>query len=91
MNIDVDVDDVLWSMSSYEKKEMLKALIDDMDLEVVMKCLKETNILSTIPNINSKLDDDDFNIRVMGLINNRFKLTTEEEDFIIRVSERINP
>lgn len=66
MNIDIDVDDVLWSMSSYEKKEMLNALLDDMDIEVITECLKDSKVIGRVPNITSKIDEEEFNYKVLG-------------------------
>jgi len=91
MNIDIEVDDVLWSMSKYEKKEMLESLLDDMDIKVITECLKKSNLLSKVPNLNTKEEEEDFNNKVLGLINNRFKLTNEEEELISKITDRINP
>ena len=91
MNIDIDVDDVLWSMSRFEKREMLSALIDEMDIEDVTRILEEQTDVKVTPNITSKMDDEDFHNKVLGLLNNRFKLTNDEEDFIVELSKRINP
>jgi hypothetical protein len=91
MDIDVDVEDVLWSMSRSEKKEMLESLLDDMDHKVIMECLKNSNVTNKLPNVVSKESDEDFNMKVMSLINNRYKLSYEEESLIINICGRVNP
>ena len=91
MDIDVDVEDVLWSMSRSEKKQMLESLLDDMDHKVIMECLKNSNVTNKLPNVVSKESDEDFNMKVMSLINNRYKLSYEEESLIINICGRVNP
>ena len=91
MNIDIDVDEVLWSMSRSEKREMLESLLDDMDHKVIMECLKKTNLTSKLPNIGSNESEEEFNTKVMSLINNRYKLSRQEELFITNLCTRVNP
>jgi hypothetical protein len=91
MVIAVEVEDVLWSMTSYEKKEMLNALFNDMDIPIITECLNESGLLSKVPSLNTKETEDEFNKQVLGLLNNRFKLTNEEEEMISKISQRINP
>jgi hypothetical protein len=91
MDIDVDVEDVLWSMSRSEKREMLESLLDDMDHKVIMECLKNSNVTSKLPNVVSRESEEDFNMKVMSLINNRYKLSYEEESLIINICGRVNP
>jgi hypothetical protein len=91
MDIDISVDEVLYGMTRSEKKEMLKSLLDDMDHKVIMECLKNSNLTSKLPNVVSNESDEDFNMKVMSLINNRYKLSLEEESLIINICERINP
>lgn len=91
MNIDLDLDDILWGMSRFEKKEMLKYLLDDMDIDDIHKILSESNLPNDIPKISYLLGEEEFNNRLIGLINNRFKLTSDEESVILRITERVNP
>jgi|APGre2960657404_1045060.scaffolds.fasta_scaffold46956_2 hypothetical protein len=91
MNIDIDVDDVLWSMGRSEKKEMLKSLLDDMDHKVIMECLKNSNLKNKLPNMISNNSDEEFNAKVMSLINNRYKLSPQEELFVTNLCNRVNP
>jgi len=91
MNIDIDVDDVLWSMGRSEKKEMLKSLLDDMDHKVIMECLKNSNLKNKLPNMISNNSDEEFNAKVMSLINNRYKLSPQEELFVTNLCTRVNP
>jgi predicted transcriptional regulator len=91
MNIDIEVNDVLWSMTSYEKKEMFEELLSELDINWVMKCLNDANISEKLSKSVDKTSEDEFNKQVLGLLNNRFKLTNEEEEMISKISQRINP
>ena len=91
MNIDIEVNDVLWSMTSYEKKEMFEELLSELDINWVMKCLNDANISEKLSKSVDKTSEDEFNKQVFGLLNNRFKLTNEEEEMISKISQRINP
>lgn len=91
MDIDISVDEMLYGMTRSEKREMLESLLDYMDNKVIMECLKNSNLSSKLPNIVSKEYDEDFNIKVMSLINNRYKLSSEEESLILNICGKVNP
>jgi hypothetical protein len=91
MDIDISVDEMLYGMTRSEKREMLESLLDDMDHKVIMECLKNSNVTSKLPNVVSRESEEDFNMKVMSLINNRYKLSYEEESLIINICGRVNP
>jgi len=91
MDIDISVDEMLYGMTRSEKREMLESLLDDMDHKVIMECLKNSNVTSKLSNVVSKESDEDFNMKVMALINNRYKLSFQEELFITNLCGRVNP
>jgi hypothetical protein len=62
-----------------------------MDHKIIMECLKNSNLTSKLPNVVSKESDEDFNMKVMSLINNRYKLSFQEELFITNLCGRVNP
>jgi hypothetical protein len=73
MNIDIDIDDILWSMSNAEKQELVDDLYDD----------------GYIPTKLQKSDSDsDFDEACGKLKGNNWRLTKEEEAFIMKISER---
>ena len=90
MDIDISVDEMLDGMTRSEKREMLELLLDYMDNEVIMECLKNSNLTSKLPNVVSKGYDEDFNMKVMSLINNRYKLSSEEESLILNICGKVN-
>ena len=87
----VEVEDVLWSMTSYEKKEMFEELLSELDINWVMQCLNDANITAKLSKSVDKNRDDEYNNKVLSLLNNKFKLTNEEEEMIYKISDRINP
>ena len=91
MTIAVEVEDVLWGMTSFEKKEMFEELLSELDINWVMECLNDANISAKLSKSVDKNRDDEYNNKVLSLLNNRFKLTNEEEEMIYKISDRINP
>lgn len=91
MTIAVEVEDVLWSMTSFEKKEMFEELLSELDINWVMQCLNDANISAKLSKSVDKNRDDEYNNKVLSLLNNKFKLTNEEEEMIYKISDRINP
>jgi len=91
MTIAVEVEDVLWSMTSWEKEEMFKELLSELDINWVTEYLNDTNIITKLSKSVDKNRDDEYNNKVLSLLNNKFKLTNEEEEMIYKISERINP
>ena len=91
MTIAVEVEDVLWSMTSREKKEMFEELLSELDINWIMECLKDANISSKLSKSVDKNSEEEFYKKILSLINNSFKLTQEEEDLISKISDRINP
>jgi hypothetical protein len=91
MTIAVEVEDVLWSMTSREKKEMFEELLSELDINWVIECLNDANINTKLSKSVDKNSEEEFNKKVLSLLNNSFKLTQEEEDLISKISDRINP
>jgi hypothetical protein len=91
MTIAVEVEDVLWGMTSFEKKEMFEELLSELDINWVMECMNDANISTKLSKSVDKTPEGEFNNKVLSLLNNRFKLTDEEEELISKISDRINP
>jgi hypothetical protein len=91
MTIAVEVEDVLWSMTSREKKEMFEELLSELDINWIIECLNDASISTKLSKSVDKNSEEEFNKKVLSLLNNSFKLTQEEEDLISKISDRINP
>jgi len=91
LDIDVDVDDIVWAMSSFEKKEMLSTLLDTMDIKDIQLCINNSGLSKNGTMSNNIIDNDDFDIVLMNLVGKKYKMTTEDETFIVNLSKKINP
>jgi hypothetical protein len=72
INVDVDIDDVLWEMSKREKQQLVDDLYDDGYIPT--------------PLINRYTDD--FSDACRKLMGQAWRLTREEEEFITNISKR---
>lgn len=73
VDVDININDVLWKMSSSEKQELVDDLYGD----------------GFIPKqVNKKDCDDDFSLACEKLMGQSWRLSREEEDFIIAISKR---
>ena len=75
ISVDVDIDDVLWGMRSSDKQELVIDLYDD----------------GYIPKqVQKELDKhtDNFNQACEKLKGQSWRLTREEEEFIVNISKR---
>ena len=75
INIDVDLDDIVSGLSDMEKQE----LVDD---------LYEDGYVPTELEKRYELDHDDFSNACKKLIGQSWRLTTEEEEFVINLSKK---
>jgi hypothetical protein len=74
-SIDIDIDDILYSLSSYEKQELADELYADG--YVAKKDVSERNT------------DDDWNESVNKLFNNKWRLSKEDEETILRITNKL--
>lgn len=91
MTIDIEVDELIYNMTRFEKRQMFEELLNDLDIEWVIKCLQDSKIPPKLKQTINKNEDDEYNSKVLLLLNNKFKLTSEEEEMIYKIVDRINP
>lgn len=77
-SIDIDIDDILYGMTSWEKQDLADALYED---GYTPKPLE-----STIPNLQPTTEFDE---QVIKLIGNSWKLSKEDEETILRITNKI--
>ena len=75
ISIDIDIDDILYGMTTYEKQE----LVDEL-YEAGYTAKKDTSEKNT---------DDDWNEQVNKLFNNKWRLSKEDEETILRITNKI--
>ena len=76
-SIDIEIDDIMYGLSSYEKQELADELYD------AGYCPKQ---------IGNHPDDetgDDWDEQVKKLLGNKWRLTTEDEETILRITNKI--
>ena len=74
-SIDIEIDDILYSLSSYEKQELADALYEDGYI-----AKKDDSEKST---------DDEWNEQVNKLFNNKWRLSKEDEETILKITNKI--
>ena len=77
-SIDIEIDDIMYSLSSYEKQELADELYDN---GYVPKQISGTLLDSD--------DDSDWNTAVNKLKNNQWRLSKEDEETILKITNKI--
>jgi hypothetical protein len=80
INVDVDIDDVLWGMSSYEKQQLADDLYED---GYVPKKLQHLDPENQSPH------SLDFDEQVQKLIGNSWRLSKEDEETILKITNKL--
>jgi len=75
-SIDIEIDDIMYSLSSYEKQELVDELYDDG------YCPKQVKQV-----IDEDLDDWDE--AILKLKGNKWRLTKEDEETILRITNKL--
>ena len=75
-SIDIEIDDILYSLSSYEKQDLADELYDDG------YCPKQVKQV-----IDEDLDDWDE--AILKLKGNKWRLTKEDEETILRITNKL--
>jgi phosphosulfolactate synthase (CoM biosynthesis protein A) len=73
--INIEIEDILWDMSDYEKQELVDDLYED---GFVAK--------KDIQNIDGEFNE--FDSAVSKLIGNSWRLSTEDEETILRIANK---
>jgi len=75
ISIDIDIDDIISNMGSYDKQMMVDELYDDG--YVAKKNTSERN------------SDDEWNEQVNKLFNNKWRLSKEDEETILKITKKL--
>lgn len=79
ISIDVDIDDVLYNLSDREKQKLVDELYDDGFVQTQI----------STDDSNNNLLDVMWTESVTKLLNNRHMLTSEDEEIIKKISNKI--
>lgn len=74
-HIDIDLDDILYSLSSYEKQQLADELYEDGYI-----AKKDDSEMSW---------DDEWNESVNKLFNNKWRLSKEDEETILKITNKL--
>lgn len=90
ISIDVDIDDIIWGMSSYDRKAFFKRMQDEGYISKSCIVTKEGEVEapSHIEKRAIAESKDEFNLALQKLFGNGWRLTKEQEDYIINLSKR---
>ena len=94
ITVDIDVQELLWEMRKYDKKEMLEALLSDMnekDIKDSIKSLDDENIISILKTKNIGYQnpvEEKFNQNLISLLGKSWRLSNKEESLINEIAER---
>jgi hypothetical protein len=75
ISIDIDIDDIISNMGSYDKQMMVDELYDDG--YVAKKNTSERN------------SADEWNEQVNKLFNNKWRLSKEDEETILKITKKL--
>jgi len=74
-SIDIEIDDIMYSLSSWEKQELVDELYADGYI-----AKKDSEARSM---------DDEWNEQVHKLFNNKWRLSKEDEETILRITNKL--
>jgi hypothetical protein len=77
-SIDIDIDDILYSMSNWEKQELADNLYDDGYIPKQMDVVHRDEVPVS-----------DFDAEVTKLIGNSWRLSKEDEQTILRITNKL--
>jgi hypothetical protein len=71
--IDIEIDDILYGMSSWEKQELANELYND----------------GYVAKKDKRNTDDEWNDQIDKLFNNKWRLSKEDEKTILRITNKL--
>jgi len=71
--IDIEIDDIMYSLSSWEKQELANELYND----------------GYVAKKDKRNTDDEWNEQIDKLFNNKWKLSKEDEETILRITNKL--
>lgn len=75
--IEIEIEDILWDMSDYEKQELVDNLYDD-------------GFVAKNDNLNDSNDDlSDWDLSVKKLLGNSWRLSKEDEQTILEITKKL--
>lgn len=90
INVDIDIDDIIWSMSRWDRKEFFQEMQDNGYISKSCVITNDGEVKAPNHIERNVLDEskDEFNQALQKLYGNGWKLTLEQEQYIIELAKR---
>jgi uncharacterized protein with ACT and thioredoxin-like domain len=92
ISIDVDIDEIVYSLASYEKRSLLEELLNNMDDVEIIKVIKETTNFKESAGTAISLitgDDNAFESACNKISENRWRLNLADEEYILKLANKL--
>jgi hypothetical protein len=83
ISVDVDIDDILWDMTSYEKQELVNELYEDGYVP------KQVQAIADREDAISSAGPFDFDGQVQKLIGNSWRLSNNDVETILKITNKL--
>jgi hypothetical protein len=90
ISVDVDIDDIISNMSRYDRKVFFQSMQDDGYISESCEITDEGEVKAPAHIEKNAIVEthDEFNNALKKLWNNGWKLTKEQEDYVINLSKK---
>lgn len=90
ISVDIDIDDIIWDMSTYDRRRFFERMKSEGYISELCEVTGDGQIAAPKHmELNAKYESHgEFNEALQKLFGNGWRLTKEEEDYIINVSKR---
>jgi hypothetical protein len=91
-SVDIDIDDVIWAMSTYDRRCFFEAMQDEgyISKSCVITPEGEVEAPAHIERNTVANSNDEFNQALQRLYGNGWRMTKEQEDYIIELGKRFS-
>lgn len=90
ISVDVDIDDIIWGMGKWDRKQFFRSMQDDGYISKSCVITDEGEVKAS-PHIEQRAiseSQDEFNQALRKLFGNGWRLTLEQEQYIIELAKR---
>ena len=90
ISVDIDVDDIIWGMSRYERRNFFEKMQREGHISKSCQITSEGEVKAPehVERNAIRESNDEFNHALSLLWNNGWKLTKDQEDYVIELSKR---
>lgn len=95
VNVDIDIDDILWSMGKYDMKRLLSELLEEVDAETIRAAInrmkdqnKKAICVGLINTSNTTSSEEDFNNSLAKLSASYLALRKEDQEIIEAIAKK---